>query len=42
MVSRQVRAELTDAGADLVRVEEDTADALVELDERAQEAFRNP
>jgi hypothetical protein len=33
---------LSNAGADLVSVEEDLADALVELDQRAQEAFRNP
>jgi hypothetical protein len=30
------------ARADLVSIEEDLADALVELDQRAQEAFRNP
>jgi len=31
-----------DAHADLVRIEEDLADALVDLDQRAQEAFRSP
>jgi hypothetical protein len=39
---RQLRAELADTCADLVRIEEDLADALVELDQRAQEAFRSP
>jgi hypothetical protein len=39
---RQLSAELADARADLVRIEEDLADALVELDQRAQEAFRSP
>jgi hypothetical protein len=33
---------LSNARADLVSVEEDLADALVELDQRAQEAFCNP
>jgi hypothetical protein len=33
---------LARARADLVSIEEDLADALVELDQRAQEAFRNP
>jgi hypothetical protein len=39
---RQLPTELADTCADLVRIEEDLADALVELDQRAQEAFRNP
>jgi hypothetical protein len=39
---RQLRSELADPGADLVAVEEDLADTLVELDQRAQEAFRSP
>jgi hypothetical protein len=42
MVAGQLRAELADARDDLVSVEEDLADAPVELDQRAQEAFRNP
>jgi hypothetical protein len=33
---------LARARADLVSIEEDLADALIELDQRAQEAFRNP
>jgi hypothetical protein len=33
---------MTHARADLVSIEEDLADPLVELDQRAQEAFRNP
>jgi hypothetical protein len=33
---------LSNARDDLVSVEEDLADALVVLDQRAQEAFRNP
>jgi hypothetical protein len=33
---------LARARADLVSIEEDLADALVEVDQRAQEAFRNP
>jgi hypothetical protein len=33
---------LARARADLVSIEEDLADALVELDQRAQEALRNP
>jgi hypothetical protein len=42
VVAAELRAELPDAGADLVGIEEDLADALVELDQRAQEAFCNP
>jgi hypothetical protein len=42
VVLGQLGAELPDARADLVSIEEDLADALVELDQRAQEAFRNP
>jgi hypothetical protein len=42
VVMRQFRAELPNARADLVRIEKDLADALVELDQCAQEAFRNP
>jgi hypothetical protein len=33
---------LSNARDDLVSIEEDLADTLVELDQRAQEAFRNP
>jgi hypothetical protein len=42
VVAGQVGAELPDAAADLVALEEDLADAPVELDQRAQEAFRSP
>jgi hypothetical protein len=42
VVTGQLGAELANARDDLVRIEEDLADALVELDQRAQEAFRNP
>jgi hypothetical protein len=42
VVVRQLCAELPNARADLVRIEKDLADALVELDQCAQEAFRNP
>jgi hypothetical protein len=42
VVAGQLGAELANACDDLVRIEEDLADALVELDQRAQEAFRNP
>jgi hypothetical protein len=42
VVAGQVRGELPDAGTDLVGIEEDLGDALVELDQLAQEAFRNP
>jgi hypothetical protein len=39
---RHLGGELSHTRADLVSIEEDLADALVELDQRAQEAFRNP
>ena len=42
VVPAQLGAQLPDTRADLVSIEEDLADALVELDQRAQEAFRNP
>jgi hypothetical protein len=42
VVTRQLRAELSTACDDLVSIEKDLADALVELDQCAQEAFRNP
>jgi hypothetical protein len=42
VVARQLCPELSNARAYLVSIEEDFADALVELDQRAQEAFRNP
>jgi hypothetical protein len=42
VVARQLRADLPDPAADLPGIEEDLADALVELDQRAQEAFRSP
>jgi hypothetical protein len=42
VVARQFRAELPNARPDLISIEKDVADALVELDQRAQEAFRNP
>jgi hypothetical protein len=42
VVTAQLRAELPDPRDDLVSIEEDLADALVELGQRAQEAFRNP
>jgi hypothetical protein len=42
VVAAQLRAELANARDDPVSIEEDVADALVELDQRAQEAFRNP
>jgi hypothetical protein len=42
VVPTQLRAELPDACADLVGIEEDLGDALVELNQRAQEAFCNP
>ena len=42
VVAAQLGAQLPDTRADLVSIEEDLADALVELDQRAQEAFRNP
>jgi hypothetical protein len=42
VVTGQLGAELANARDDLVRIEEDLADALVGLDQRAQEAFRNP
>jgi hypothetical protein len=41
-VARQLGAEFADARAELTRVEKDLADALVALDQRAQEAFRSP
>jgi hypothetical protein len=41
VVARDLGAELADAGADLVAVEEDLADSLVERAD-AQDAFRNP
>jgi hypothetical protein len=42
VVACEVGAELADAAADLVGIEEDLSDALVALDQRAQEAFRSP
>jgi hypothetical protein len=42
VVAAQLRGELPDPRADLVGVEEDLADALVRLEQRAQEAFCNP
>jgi hypothetical protein len=42
VVAGELRGELADPPADLVGVEEDFADALVELDQWAQEAFRSP
>jgi len=42
VVAGQLSAELPNARADLVSIEKDVADALVELDQCAQEAFRNP
>ena len=42
VVAGQLGAELADAAANLVGVEVDLADALVELDQGAQEAFRSP
>jgi hypothetical protein len=42
VVPAQLRAELADPCADLVAFEEDLADALVRLEQRAQEAFCNP
>jgi hypothetical protein len=42
VVAGQLRGELPDAGTDLVGIEKDLADALVELDQCAQEAFCNP
>jgi hypothetical protein len=42
VVAGQLGAELADAAAELVRIEEDLADALVALDQRAQEAFCSP
>jgi hypothetical protein len=38
----QLRADLSDAGMDLVGVEEDLADALVVCRQRVQDAFRSP
>jgi hypothetical protein len=42
VVAAQLGTELADATADLVAVEKDLSYALVELDRRAQEAFRSP
>jgi hypothetical protein len=42
VVAGQLGGELPDARADLISIEKDLADALVELDQWAQEAFRNP
>jgi hypothetical protein len=42
VVAREVRADLANARADFVRVEEDLADALVVWQERRQDAFRSP
>ena len=42
VVARQLGAELAHPSADLVGVEEDLADSLVELGQRAQDAFRSP
>jgi len=42
VVARQLARELTDAGADLVGVEEDLADARVACRQGAQDAFLSP
>ena len=42
VVAAQLGADLPDPRADLVSIEEDLGDALVELGQRAQEAFCNP
>jgi hypothetical protein len=42
VVDGQLCAKLANAGDDLVSIEENVADARVELDQCAQEAFRNP
>jgi hypothetical protein len=42
VIAGELRAQLAYARDDLVSIEEDLADAPVELDQRAQEAFRNP
>jgi hypothetical protein len=42
VVLRELGADLADAGADLLGVEEDLADALVSGGQRRQEAFRSP
>jgi hypothetical protein len=42
IVARELGAELTDAGADLVGVEEDLPDSLVACRQGAQDAFSSP
>jgi hypothetical protein len=42
IVARELGAQLADAGADLVGVQEDLADALVSCRQGAQDAFLSP